>query len=193
MDIDETKLFKKIEQDTSPLKDYKAFLKVSEELHQKKQQKKLIWKVALLLVYLSFSFIYLFLFRNNPSIIFWPVKTSSSEQEISDIQLQIDSLKKEISNLRSVYSSSSDNVTIKMLEKRIGGLEDAIFLDPEKALTAVLLREKQKNLETNFSELRNTQSRIEGKLDSFITTVIFVPLFGGLIAWFVQSRFKKED
>jgi nitrate reductase NapE component len=74
-------------------------------------------------------------------------------------------------------------------------LEDSISLEPDKALTAAVLREDQKNVESSLTDVRDSEARLESKLDNFITTVVIVPIVTaiiGIIIWLLQGRLKKR-
>lgn len=192
MVLDEKKIIEDLEKEQSGLQDYASFVRLNEEFRYKKQQQKLFFATLLLSIYLVFALGFLFIFRNNTPSLIWPFQTSSSPQ-IADLQLKLNSLATEFSILKSNISTSSENF---VLSSRIAALEQSINLDPEKAVTAILIREQQKNLETSFKELKESQIRLEGKVDNFITSVIIVPIVGfllALVAWYIQVYFSRRE
>lgn len=192
----EEKIIRDIESESNGLRDYDSFARSTVEFRYKKQQQKMIFAIAFLFIYLVFALGFLYIFRNNTSFLLWPFQAPDSPK-ISDLQRQVDSLGLEVSKLENTISTStSEGVSVSGLRARIGALEESINLDPEKAVTAILIREQQKNLETNFTELKDSQIRLGDKVDSFITTVIIVPIIGfvlALLGWFIQARFFKKE
>lgn len=192
MALDEKKIIEDLEKDRDGLKDYASFVRSNAEFRYRKQQQKLIFATILLSVYLVFALGFLFIFRNNSPFLLWPFQSSNS-QEIYDLQKKVNSLASEVSTVKTNISTSSGS---SVLSSRISALEQSINLDPEKAVTAILIRDQQKNLETNFKELKDSQVRLEGKVDGFITSVIIVPIVGfllALLAWFVQVRLSRKE
>ncbi len=196
MAFEEDKIIKEIENESEGLKDYDSFIRSNTEFRYKKQQQKLIFATILAIIYLILSLGFLFTFRNNTSLLLWPFKVSDSDK-ISNLQNQINSLNNQVSELKTnISTSTTEVVSTKKLDARLTALEESISLDPEKAVTAILIREQQKNLTENFKELKDSQVRLSDKVDSFITSVIIVPIIGFLLAllgWFIQVRLSKKN
>ncbi|HCC05339.1 TPA: hypothetical protein DEP58_03470 [Patescibacteria group bacterium] len=195
MAIDENKIIQEIERlEVRSERDYDFFLR---EYQQRKKQQKLIFATASLLVYMIFILIFFVSFRSNPSFLFWPFKINTPSSDISILERQVDLLSKKVDELNNSTTTPVRGETTQNLSIRLNTLEETISLNPDKALTAVLLREKQKNLEENFNNLRDAQSRLDSKVDNFVITVLIAPVVAallGLLIWFLQSRFwKKKD
>ena len=194
--IDEKKIVSDIETESAGLKDYMSFLRLNNEYRLKRQQQKIFFITVFLGMYSVFAFVFLSAFRDHSAFVFWPFQVSNNGQ-MNNIQTRLDTLDEEIKNLKgSLSTTTADDNSVNYLKTRISALEDTISLDPEKALTAVLLREKQKNLEDNLSELRSEQSRLESKVDNLMITVLIGPViagFLGLLIWFIQKRFTKKE
>lgn len=204
MPIDEQKIISDFNKSSSGLKDYKSLLNFEKEYRFKKQQRKLMFVSIIFVFYLLMALTLLLFFRNKASsILFWPLNTVES-QRIESLENRLQNLEKDIENVQLTFSSTTNgnsslsyiNSQIHNLNTRQESIEQSINLDPEKALTATLLREKQKNLENNFIEIKNSQAKLESKFDNFITTIILGPLITailGFIIWLIQSRLKKEN
>ena len=193
MAVDEHKLIEDLARKSDGFKDYTTFLKLNAEFQLKKKQQKLIWGAGFLIVYLVFVLGFLSVFRNNTTLLLWPFKASNSEQ-ISKLEARVDLLQAEILKFSTSSSPNPINDTRK-LDARMDALEQTINLSPEKALTATLIREQQKNLEQNVSLLRDSQNRLESKVDNFVTTVLIAPIFAALLTllgWFLKVHFFKK-
>ena len=198
MALDEEKVIEDLENSSiDGLKDYANFVKSNAEFRFRRQQQKLVFGTMLLAVYLLFVLGVLSLFRNNTAFLLWPFMPSGSSdsQQLSKLQEQISSLQSEVAKL-STATSTPKSANIGKLDARMEALEESINLDPEKALTAGLIREQQKNLEANFAELRDAQTRLEDKFGNFVTTVLITPIVGALLAllvWFIQARMSRKE
>lgn len=195
MAVDEKTIIEQVENESEGLKAYASFLSSNEEYRYKKQQRRLIFLTFSLIIYLVFVLGFLFIFRNNASLLFWPLRIFEQDQNIG-LEVRVGVLEEKIKELRSsLATSSTENININDLNNRIGSIEETIELNPEKALTAVLLREKQKNLDENFVDLRNAQVRLESKVDGFVTTVLVTPIVAallGLLGWFLKNLYSKR-
>lgn len=202
---DEEKIISSIhKEDLKNLRDYATLARLENEYRYKNQQRRLRILTVFAAFYSLLSVMVLLWFKNRPNILFWPINIESQSQEVENLRRDIESVKQETTILKSAISSSTGrdipinylNLQLDRLDNREKALEESISLDPEKALTAGLLREKQKNLEANLLELRGAHSKIDSKLDNFITTVLIAPIvtaiFGFLI-WLLQKKMKKED
>jgi len=204
MTIDEQKIISNISEESGGLKDYNSFLRFSDKYQLKRRQRKLIIMIIVLLFYFFGALVALFFFKNDYDLLSWPLSAQPQNQQINDLQARTENLEKEIGSFQKIFASSVNsnmaigylNSQFDKLDKKQTALEESISLDPEKALTAALLREKQKNLEDNFAQLRDAQNKLDSKLDTFITTVILAPIMVallGLLGWFLKGKFDKKS
>ena len=204
MTIDEQKIVSDISTESDGLKDFNSFSRLSRDYKLRKQQKKLFLFIIILFIYFIIALGALFVFRNNPYFLFWPLDIGKESRSITALDQRLSILENKSVDLQDLLAQPTStsvsnniiNLQLVTLSNRQEALEESINLNPEKALTAGLLREKQKNLEDNFIQLRSVQERLDSKLDNFITTAILGPIVVaiiGLIVWFIQRKFKKED
>lgn len=195
MVIDEKKLIESIEKKSTIFNDYTSLARFNLEYQTKKRQQKLVFGSIFLVGYIIVAFSILFMFKDNTTVLFWPFEKPVDSNQLDDLQKQVLTLSKETEDVKIALASPQNNASVKYLDNRLSALEQSISLNPEKALTAVLLREKQKNLEENFSELRSEQARLDSKVDNFFITVIIAPVavaILGFLGWFIKGRFKKD-
>lgn len=205
MQFDENKIINDLSKSPTGLNDYKSLLHSEKEYNYKLKQKKIMALAILLAVYTLFSIGLLIFFRNKANdILLWPLKPAQESTNIILLEKKLDNLSRETNNLNEIlsksvennYSVSYFNSKLEKLNNSQKSIEEAISLDPEKVLTTTFLREKQKNLESSFLDLRNSQDKLDSKLDNFITTVIVVPIITailGFIIWVLQSKYKKDN
>jgi hypothetical protein len=205
MSIDEQKIISDIKKDSSGVNDYRSYIRLDREYKYRRQQKLINLASLLTVVYTIIALIVFVFFKNDTrTFLYWPFNPPSDQIKIKDLENRILDSEKKIDFIDSVINSSTTknvsldyiNSQIYRLNSRQGALEESISLDSEKALTAGLLREKQRALEVNFSELREAQIRLDSKFDNFMITVILIPiitLVGSLIVWFFTKRNKKDE
>lgn len=190
MSLDEQKFIKNFNEESSSLNNYSTFLRSEAEFKLRKNQRKF----SILAFVLSFYLLFILFFMNNyrkDRLLSIFIKDDTITQEINEINSKINFLTKDIDNKFNNVSTSASN----QLNLRIDALEKSINLDSEKALTAGLIREQQKNLSINFSELKESQIRLENKMDNFVTTVLIGPIILtllGFFVWFVQNKISKS-
>ncbi len=200
----EEEIILNLDKESSDLEDYDSYLIKKREYRLRKQQSRVLFAGVFLLVYVVMALSVLSFFRDTPSGLFPSFGISSSEEEkIKDLELRMNLIGMRVESLQSTISSTQASSSVSYLDsqfaelsRRQNALEESISLDPEKALTAGLLREKQKNLENNFSDLRNAQVRLDSKLSDFITAVFVTPIavaFVGFFIWFIQRKITKND
>jgi nitrate reductase NapE component len=204
MTIDEEKILSGLTKEkVDNLTDYNTFTRLDDQFKSKKKSKRIVVLLISLLVYVLISVTVLYSFRNRADVLFWPLNISSDGKTDPLIDKKITALTAEISDLKFIIASTSQEYTsfnylnsqIRELQNRERALEDSISLEPDKALTAAVLREDQKNVESSLTDVRDSEARLESKLDNFITTVVIVPIVTaiiGIIIWLLQGRLKKR-
>ncbi len=204
MATEEEKIISDVSKENDSIKDYISFSRINSNYRLERRRKKLMFLTITLLIYAIAAVIALIKFKENSSLLHWP----TNDQKIKDLQIKvlqekITSIENDVKNIQTSLSSSSKdmflnnyiNIKLDELTKRERALEEAIYLDPEKALTTTLLKEKQKDIEDDFSQLRETQSKLDTKLDNFITTVIITPIIVAVLAilgWLIRINFFKK-
>lgn len=195
MDLNEKKVIEDIKNVSSGFKDYNSFAHFNADYRLKKQQQRQILIAAIIAIYIFVIAGFLILSRNGSGTLLWPFATGDLS-EITKLESRILGLEKDFKESEiATTTSSPSEMALRRLNQRMSSLEETISLNPEKALTAVLLRERQKNIEDDFIELRNAQVRLDAKVDNFFITVLVGPIIVailGLIAWFVQNRLSKK-
>lgn len=205
MDFNENKIIEDLSNSSSGLKDYNSLLHSEKEYSFKLKQKKIIILAILLSVYTLLALALLVFFKNKATdIMLWPFGDTQKINNSENLEKRLNTLDKEVIILNETLSKSTENnystsylnSKIENLNLRQKSIESSISTDPEKALTSVLLREKQINIENGLLELRNSQDKLNTRVDNLITTVIVGPIVTailGFIFWVLQSKFKKEN
>lgn len=129
--------------------------------------------------------------------------SSNSNVQTQELQDQVLSLSSKVQLLESSIktASSSSNLELRVVKLETGqkNLSDSIDMDIDKALTARVLQEKQKNIESEITTLQSSQSDTNRRIDGLITTVVAVPL-GGIalslitsLVYFLFGRNSKKE
>lgn len=173
------------------------FLRTEETLREKKRLQKQIYISIATTVYVVV--IALFMVKSSfVSRVFTP--NEKIEQKIVELEKQIDALKKQNEVLQNTISSQNpENFQYYNLNNRINSLEnsqktlsDAVLFDPNDAITARLLAEKQKNLDEQFDSLKESVQRTNDYLLNLFWLVILAPIIA-LIWSLVKSKFFKKS
>lgn len=176
------KLSKKIEEELLRLS--------KEEQRGAKARRYYVMLFALMAVY-SVLAAGIFAFKDNDSF-FTPEDTKS----INELQTELEATQRETQqtdeNVKKLITILEKPVQdpgqkallarIEKLEIKQRAIETTVLEDPEKALTARLLREKQSNLEQQVKELKEDNAKLDSKIDQFISTIITVPIIGFALA-----------
>jgi hypothetical protein len=173
------------------------------------RQRKFRLFVVTMFVY-SFLALIAMVFLVNKDLLLFPfVDTKSVEQlkkEIVKLKTDSESVHQSLEEIsKSLASDPRDKDLIKIsaqiqdIRSRQQAIDQTINVDGEKALTATLIREKQKDIDANIVDVRAGQNRLNDKVDQFISTLISVPLIGFVLAllsyviiyFFFRSKDKK--
>ena len=205
MEPNAEKIINDINNSSSGLRDYNSLLHSEKEYFFKKKQKKMILLATIILVYTLISLTLLIFFKNKATdIMLWPLINTQKVDNYNALENKVNLLDKEVATFNDILSKSTQNnysisylnSKIEKIDSRQKSIESSISTDPEKALTSVLLREKQINIENSLLDLKNQQDKLNTRVDNFITTVLVGPIVTailGFIIWILQSKFKKEN
>lgn len=147
-------------------------------------------------------------FIYNKDLLFFPfVDTKTSKelrQEIVSLKSNEDEINSRLDQVEKGLSSDPRDKDLQKISAQIQDLKaqqqainQTITVDSDKALTATLLREKQKEIDANISDTRANQNRLNDKVDQFISTIISVPLIGFVLAllsyliYFLINRYQS--
>lgn len=108
---------------------------------------------------------------------------------------EVDSLNKRITELEKALKEAKEsnkdlgltNFRLSLLEDRQKAISDTLLEDPDKALTAKLIREQQEALEKNVEEQKNNVSRIDQKVDNFVSNILTAPIIGFFLTLFAGA------
>jgi hypothetical protein len=116
------------------------------------------------------------------------------QQQIDDINKKYDIISQELTKNASESSTRDLQLRIANMEVKQDSIAQTILIDPDKALTARLLRVEQKNLEDKYDQIKSNQSDLNNKFDNIILYVVAIPLGGvvlSLVSAFVLYLFSK--
>lgn len=170
-------------------------------------QRKFRYLILLTATY-SFVALIVMVFIYNKDLLFFPfVDTKTSKelrQEIVSLKSNEDEINSRLDQVEKGLSSDPRDKDLQKISAQIQDLKaqqqainQTITVDSDKALTATLLREKQKEIDANISDTRANQNRLNDKVDQFISTIISVPLIGFVLAllsyliYFLINRYQS--
>lgn len=125
----------------------------------------------------------------------------SSDAKIAILQAEINDQSESINKLQKSLDdkSQTDNsalaARVDNVSSRVDALESTVLIDPDKALTARLLREKQTTLEGSVKDLKSEIGEMRQASMNLVVAVVGVPLAGLLITMgisYVQNKNKKD-
>jgi len=121
-------------------------------------------------------------FLNNDS-------NSIALSKISELENNLKKNNEQILAIKNNLSTTSDNINIKNISIRLNEIEntqnamsETILEDADKVITTKLLREKQKEIENNISEIKVSVLKLNDRLDSLVTTLVAIPLIGFILS-----------
>lgn len=123
------------------------------------------------------------------------LQENASVEQINLLQRQVSDLNGRIDGLTPATSSApglemqSMNLRLGQIENRQSSLEMTMDQDPEKAITSILLREKQFTLQQKMEDISAQQSRLSDKFDNLLIALIVavigaasIPVIKGLFS-----------
>jgi len=135
-----------------------------------------------------------------------PISKEPLPSSITQLESQVQQLIQENKNLRDSVKYSSNSADVKIIDVRVTRLEtqenalsQTILEDPDKALTARYLRDKQQSLEATVNDIKTNQAKINERIDGIVTTLIAVPLvtfvltfIGGVLLYIYNNHISKK-
>lgn len=159
-----------------------------------------------LLATISVSFVLSIALATIPSIL-----ADHSYRLVSDkgtnYTSEIEKLKREVKNLSETLKSiDTANPSLAVLDSRLTAVENqqhsiatTILEDPDKALTARLLRDKQTTIQASIERLEEQARNTTDKVDTFTSTLLTIPVITFLLtilataAHYLFSLYKSRQ
>lgn len=122
-------------------------------------------------------------------------KKDITTAQVARMESDINSLKKSLDELSKAEIDSATAVKIDSLENSVSNISATILEDPDKALTARLLREKQINLEASVKDLKAETETTRQWFISLIFAILAAPLVGSFFTFATNrsSRSKNNE
>lgn len=181
---------------------YLDFLKTVEErekVSQKSRNKRAL--ISLVLIFISIVvFISFSIFSNTSlySLLFPSIIVNNQNIIIDSLQQKITEQDAKISDLEKSFSKSSNpsfvylNSKLISIENRNNYLYETILRDPTTAITPILLKKEQENINEKIDDLKKRVDSTNGWLFSILATIVLT-LVGFLGKQILGSFFSKKD
>ena len=184
------------------VKQFNTYLKYKEDVKRKKQVQKSRLILAATIFYTLIAGIITSGLMSKEGFIyglFSERRNSEEQRKMEYLESEIVKINDSVDRLDKLFEENSKNTDLAVISTRLGSVEEkqsnieqTILMDPDKAITTRLLRDKQEVLNNELTETKNALIRLNDKLDNFIIGVFATPLLVGLIGWGLKYIFTRN-
>ncbi len=182
--------------------------KIKQEIESEFKNKSISFILSLVAVITGLGTAFAaFLLTSNFNLI--NVGNSDLTKEINTLnqmQIQLINTDKKLKDISTVIEKRPDDLNLINFDSRITRLENqtnaissTILQDPEKAITASLLRKKQIETESTLIEIKDSEAKINQRIDNITLTVVAIPLIGFVLSligsgfYFIYNNKKSRN
>lgn len=171
------------------------------EHEQEHSTRKIRQGYTLLLSYLMFVVVVAFLLPKILTFNLSPrLNTKTQTQNLTAQQNQINSLKKEVAELKKILNTGpvtdqqvkQMGLKIKSLDDNQKSINEALQNNPERVLSTVILQEKVANLKEDVHDLKASFDGLDERFYTLVVTVVVAPIAVLGLNWLIQKLTEKS-
>jgi hypothetical protein len=173
---------------------YAAF-EVSRRLKvEQRRERRLILFAAVTAFYIT---VVIFLFSQGNIGLIFPTSSRVFTTQLGNLSVKQAALDQRVKAIEKNVANTTGTVTLNTLTARVNNVDadvqnikETILDDPDKAITARLLREKQDEVNRNLADMKANVNQLAGQIDKIFWTIIIVPLLG-LMGYVFREIWRK--